>query len=122
MGGTPKTALHRFLLALQLTRLGQPDPERETEKFLTLMLGYFTCTSFLRKLLMGETPKTALSRFSAQNPLYPVFLVLISPCLVFALLANTSILQRANPLAYEDFFQNVKSQPFVAQFGFIPIP
>ena len=97
MGGTPKTALHRFLLALQLTRLGQPDPERETKKFLTLMLGYFTCTSF-----------------SAQNPLYPVFLVLISPCLVFALLVNTSILQRANPLAHEDFFQNVKSQAFVA--------
>ncbi len=33
---------------------------------------------------MGVSPKTALLRFSAQNPIYPVFKVHRTYCLVFA--------------------------------------
>ena len=72
-----KRLIHKLLDTFTSIPFGSARPYGETKKFLTLMLGYFTCTSF-----------------SAQNPLYPVFLVLITYCLVFAF-CRTKILYNA---------------------------
>ncbi len=76
--------VHKLFANLASSLFGSARPYSETKMSLTLLLGYFTSTSF-----------------SVQNPLYPVFLVLILPCLVFALLADTIIILRLKPLSYK---------------------
>ena len=69
--------------------LQSPDSDSPSVRFglkllSTCCLDILPVRAYRQKLLMGETPKTALLRFCAQNLIYPVFKVHRTYCLVFA--------------------------------------
>ena len=87
--------------------LQQPDSDSPSVRCLakrlsTCCLDILPVRAYRQKLLMGETPKTALLRFSEQNPRSPVFKVHRTYCLVFAF-GYKIIIQYPKALVSKDY-------------------